>query len=364
MMNRRNMVLASGAAALAAGAAWYGAAGRAPSYEDVVQEVWRHRTVDEAGELAYLVHYATLAANSHNTQPWRFGVSGNVFTLRPDLTRATPAADPDFHHLYSSLGCAAENFGLAAGAIGKSASVDFDPEGNGQVLIALKPSAAPGDRLFDTILERQCTRTVYDGARPAPAEIAQLRDAAKVKGARVEIIEQGPVVEQILELSLTANARQINQKPFRRELKTWLRFNGAHAAEMRDGLYGASTGNPPVPSFIGNMLFDFAFTAKAENNRLAEQVRSSAGLAVFISEKDDKPHWVQAGRSYQRFALQAAAIGLRHAFVNQPVDVPEMRAELSKLLELGNGRPDLVVRFGYGKAMPKSLRRPVEEVMT
>ena len=112
------------------------------------------------------------------------------------------------------------------------------------------------------------------------------------------------------------------------------------------------------------MLFDLAFTAKAENNRLAEQVRSSAGLAVFISEKDDKPHWVQAGRSYQRFALQATAIGLRHAFVNQPVDVPEMRAELSKLLELGNGRPDLVVRFGYGKAMPKSLRRPVEEVMT
>ena len=363
MVNRRNLVLASGAAALGA-AAWCGlGAPGGPSYEDLVQEVWRHRSAAEAGELKYLVHYATLAANSHNTQAWRFGTAGKLITLRPDLTRATPAADPDFHHLYASLGCAAENLSLAAGAIGKAAAIDFDPEGDGQVVIDLAATGAPGDRLFDAILERQCTRSVYDGRRVPREDLAPLAAAAKGEGCRALIIEDAATIDRIVQLSLAANTRQINDTQFCRELKSWLRFNGAHAAETRDGLYGASAGNPPMPSFLGRLIFDFAFTPKAENDKLVDQVRSSSGLAVFVSDKDDKAHWVQAGRSYQRFALQATALGVRHAFVNQPVDVPEMRAELAALLGLKTGRPDLVLRFGYGKAMPKSLRRPVEQVM-
>ncbi len=180
----------------------------------------------------------------------------------------------------------------------------------------------------------------------------------------MQLIEEKQLIENILELSLAANTLQINDKHFCRELKSWLRFNSAHAAAARDGLYGASAGNPSMPSFLGNIIFDFAFTPKAENEKLAKQVRSSSGLAVFVTDKDDKAHWVQSGRSYQRFALQATTLGLRHAFVNQPVDVPEKRAELAKLLGIGTGRPDLMVRFGYGDAMPKSLRRPVEQVMS
>jgi hypothetical protein len=110
-------------------------------------------------------------------------------------------------------------------------------------------------------------------------------------------------------------------------------------------------------------MFGFVYTADAENARLVEQVRSSAGLAIFVSEADDRAHWVSAGRSYQRFALEATARGIKHAFVNQPVEVPAMRQQLSALLGLDTGRPDLVVRFGYGPEMPMSLRRPVADVI-
>ncbi|MEM1198128.1 MAG: Tat pathway signal protein [Pseudomonadota bacterium] len=362
MISRRTLLMATGAGALA-GAGWLIWTAQRPTYDEVVREVWRHRSPDQGGLMSYLVHYATLAANSHNTQPWRFAESGNLITLSANMARATPAADPDFHHLYASLGCAVENLRLAAGAAGQAAEISFSAAENGQVQIALASSRAPRDPLFDAILERQCSRGLYDGRTVPPRELADLTASAKEAGGRALVIEDKAVIEQILELSIEANTRQINDATFREELKSWLRFSGAHAAESRDGLYGPCAGNPAMPSFLGDLVFDFAFGAEAENDKLAEQVRSSAGLMVFISDADDKAHWVQSGRGYQRFALHATAFGVRHAFVNQPVDVPEVRAQLSELLGLRSARPDLMVRFGYGKAMPKSLRRPVNAVI-
>jgi len=49
--------------------------------------------------------------------------------------------------------------------------------------------------------------------------------------------------------------------------------------------------------------------------------------------------------------------------VNQPVEEASVRPDFARALGLGGGRPDLVVRFGRGPAMPRSLRRQVESVM-
>jgi hypothetical protein len=72
---------------------------------------------------------------------------------------------------------------------------------------------------------------------------------------------------------------------------------------------------------------------------------------------------VKVGRSYQRFALQATVLGLKHAFLNQAVEVPEFRSQLATLLGIGENRPNLLVRFGYSAAMPRSMRRPLVDVM-
>jgi hypothetical protein len=89
----------------------------------------------------------------------------------------------------------------------------------------------------------------------------------------------------------------------------------------------------------------------------------SAGGAVFVSEKNEPAYWAEAGRCAQRFALQATSLGLQHAFINQPVEVPAMRGQFATYLGIGGRRPDLVMRFGYGPQLPKSLRRPVEHVL-
>jgi len=68
-------------------------------------------------------------------------------------------------------------------------------------------------------------------------------------------------------------------------------------------------------------------------------------------------------RACQRFALQATALGLKHAFLNQPVEVARFRPELAALVGMPGQRPDLVMRFGYGPTLPCSPRRPVEAVL-
>jgi hypothetical protein len=90
---------------------------------------------------------------------------------------------------------------------------------------------------------------------------------------------------------------------------------------------------------------------------------TSSGLAIFVATSSTHEGWVSVGRSCQRFALQATALGLKHSFVNQPVEVASLRSALATEAGVPGRRPDLVVRFGYGPTLPYSSRRAPDAVM-
>ena len=115
--------------------------------------------------------------------------------------------------------------------------------------------------------------------------------------------------------------------------------------------------------WIGDLAFGWFFTPQGENDKTARHTRNSAGIAVFVGEAADKAHWVEVGLAYERFALQATVLGIRNAFLNQPMEVAAVRAPFAAGLGLSGQRPDLVVRFGRGPTLPASLRRPVESVL-
>ena len=171
------------------------------------------------------------------------------------------------------------------------------------------------------------------------------------------------MIERLRDLVVTGNNAQMADPAFMQELKAWLRFSPHQAARTGDGLFSAASGSPALPSWLGPLLFDWTVTAASEADRYARHLRSSAGVAVFIGQRADPEHWVHVGRACQRFALQATALGLRHAFINQPVEVPALRPELASLIGAAGRRPDLVMRFGHGPALPFSARRPVASVL-
>jgi hypothetical protein len=84
---------------------------------------------------------------------------------------------------------------------------------------------------------------------------------------------------------------------------------------------------------------------------------------MFVSEANGKSHQIEAVRCCELFALQAAAPGIRNAFLNPPAEVVAIRPQLASWLSIGSLRPDLIVRFGRGPKLPQSLRRPVRSVL-
>ena len=336
------------------------------NYEGAVKSIWRHSASvqsDEAAQMKEVVRYATLAPSGHNTQCWQFRLDNRSIAILPDQSRRTPVVDPDDHHLYVSLGCAAENLVQAARTFGFMGDAEFNPTSDGVITVALERSRAEESPLFKAIPYRQCTRTDYDGKPLDSAELRLLEAAGTGNGVAVVLLTERGAMEKVLEYVVQGNTLQINNPAFVGELESWIRFSDGEAIRTGDGLTARSTGSPPAPRWLGRLLFRTFFRVKPENDKYARHIRSSAGIAVFASNADDKEHWVEAGRCYERFALQATALGIRNAFVNQPVEESILRPEFAKTLGLGDRNPDLVVRFGRGKEMPRSLRRPVESVL-
>jgi hypothetical protein len=112
---RRFLGVLAGAGVVAAGggaAAFVANSRDAAAYDAAVEVNWRH---SDSFELPLpvaqkdLVGYATLAANSHKTQAWRFRIADRAIFTLPDLARRLASVDPDDHHLFATLGGITEN---------------------------------------------------------------------------------------------------------------------------------------------------------------------------------------------------------------------------------------------------------------
>jgi hypothetical protein len=364
MINRRTFLWGGGSSALAlAGAAYVGLKDHCSMEEYKAAVAATRATPNHMPETRDLIRYATLAANSHNSQPWRFKVEQRAITIIPDFTRRLTAVDPDNHHLFASLGCAAENLSIAAAASGKTGTLIFDPKNEGSISFVFGTSLLDDRLLFDAIPKRQSTRGEYDGRPVNAGDLTALVNSAAMPGVDLVLITNRTQMDRVRDLVIAGNTAQMADPAFMRELKTWLRFSPRRAMETGDGLFSATTGNPTLPDWLGRSMLGFVFKADAENDKYARQIASSAGVAVFVAQKDDPEHWVLAGRACQRFALKATALGMKHAFINQPVEVPSLRPDLAALVDMPGRRPDIVMRFGYGPALPYSARRPVGAVL-
>lgn len=259
-VRRRDILIGAGGALVLAGGAtagWRSAVGSMGDFDAYTGGLRAPMPADP--NIADVIRYATLAANGHNTQPWRFRVGESTIDILPDLSRATPVVDPDNHHLFVSLGCAAENLLIAATATGRPGQLETDA-GDERIRYSFSSAEARPNPLLTAIPRRQSTRAEYDGRSVPAANIEALRQSTEAPGVRLVLLTERARINQVRDLVVTGNDAQMADAAFMAELKQWLRFNPRSAMASGDGLFSGASGNPVLPEFLGGLAFDPTFS--------------------------------------------------------------------------------------------------------
>jgi nitroreductase len=314
-------------------------------------------------QLKFLLNYAVLAPSGPNTQPWKFAVKGDEISLFADYSRSLPSLDPSHRTLYLSHGCVLTNLLLAAEHFGFDYDAKCLPDGvSGERTASARFSkkAAPHrfPDLFSEIIRRHTNRKSFE-QRPIETEkLQKLEDYAKGKGVRLDILASDEGKAKMADILARAQKMQLGNKDLRKELAAWIRPNNS---EEKDGLPGYSFGYSDFESFFGSFIFGTLDMSSSRARVETANMLASPAVAVLSTETDDKMTWLKAGAAFETLFLMATRMEVRFDLFSQPIALPELRAEMAKILNVKY--PQLLIRMGYAEPARHTPRRPVEEVL-
>lgn len=319
-----------------------------------------------AEKLRAAVRYAVRAPSSHNSQPWLFHIHGETLELRADRTRGLPVVDPDDRELLISCGAALFFVRLALRHFGWAPQVErlpdaADPEWLARVRIAgAWERTATDEALFRAIPARHTNRLPCT-ERALPEHLADaLESAAREEGAWLHVFRTAAARSAAADLVAEGDRWQMADKRFRRELAAWLRSTWS---TRPDGLPAYTLGFGDVMSAAGPLVvrtFDIGRGVAARNQEL---VTGSPMLALLGTRRDTPADWLTAGEAIAHVLLRAQVDGVSASFLNQPIEVPELRPRL-QCVAGREGFPQLLVRLGFAPPVPGTPRRPVSDVLT
>jgi hypothetical protein len=315
------------------------------------------------GQVNDLITAAIAAPSGHNTQPWKFTVNDDTITILPDYSRSLPVVDPNNRELFISLGCALENLTIAARVLGFSSTIALfpDKEKQEQIRVTLKEGVHLYDPLYSAISMRQSNRQIYTGEAIPEKDLILLGSRMPYERVRMNIIPKSSAkYNDLVELVTEADGVQMRDYHFKKELIQWIRFNKSEQRRQRDGLSHQVLGFPSFPRFLGSSIIKAFLQPGLQSRTDKQKLESSAAMVLFSTSEDSKIAWVNVGRTFQRFALEATLKGIAQAHVNQPVEVPGTREKLKSIIGIDNLSPSLLIRIGYAGFMARSIRRTVE----
>jgi nitroreductase len=315
-------------------------------------------------QLAYLLRYAVQAPSSHNSQPWLFELSDDAVELRADRARALPVVDHDDRELVISCGAALLTLRTAIRHYGFEDDVELLPDETDPDLLARvrlgKPHRPTWEEklLFWAIAKRRTNRSAFERREVPKGLLEELERAASREGASLRVLERDEERHELADLVAEGDRRQFADPRFRRELSSWIHRSRSRAG---DGMPAHSFELPaPLAPFAPIVVrtFDVGKGAAAHDRKIAD---GSPVLAILRTEGDTPRDWLAAGQALGRVLLRAAQDDLSASFLNQPVEVAELRAAVGRLA--GGRVPQIVLRLGYGPAVKPTPRRPLRDVV-
>lgn len=316
-------------------------------------------------KIKFITGYAILAPSGHNTQPWIFKIKKNGIKLYADRTRALPVIDPEDRELTISCGTALANFTIAANYFGFSASVNICPDKKNTDLLAevkLSQGLEPSDetkKLFKSITKRRTNRKPFEEKTIDGLLLQKMETLASEEKIKLNIVKDNQLRDLAVRIIEEGDKVQSQDKSFCRELSQWVHPN---RKKSKDGIPIHSFGvgdlfSQTGPFFIGNI--DWGDLQAARDRNLVE---GSPVLGIIESRTDTPKDWMMAGIALEKILLFAASENLAASYLNQPLEVPELKNKLIKSLKL-KGFPQQILRMGFGKDVKPTPRRNIDEVI-
>lgn len=319
---------------------------------------------DPAERLRFLLSWAVLAPSRHNTQPWLFEIDGDEVRVHADGSRALQATDPDGRELLMACGAAVANLAIAAAHFGHATSTEVVHGYRRDGLVARvwleerRPSTPEVEELFQAIPRRRTNRLPLDGREPPEGLVSQLVREARHEGAWLRPVEDHQR-SLVAELVSEGDRVQWSNPRWRAELSAWTRLNGS---ARRDGMPAASHGLSDAAAFLRPLVQWVRDPSRIEAERDRRRACSTRALLVLSTSRDGREDWFAAGEALQRILLRATAAGLTASYLNQAIEVPELRGRLRDAVGEA-GLPHVMIRLGYGLEVPPVPRRRVDEVL-
>jgi len=322
------------------------------------------RPVEE--RLRFALRFAVLAPSSHNSQPWLFRIEGDHVDVLIDRTRAQPVMDPHDREIVISCGAALHHLRVALAACGEQAVTDLMPFPGVLDVVArvaargrTEPDAVAIERL-EAATRRRTTRLPFTKGAVRTSAIDEVWRATRAENAELHVLEDD-VKRAVLRLVTDGDLEQMGDPAFRRELASWMHGN---RTKCRDGMPGYAMGFGDVVAAVSPAVvrtFDVGKSRAAQDVALAEH---SPILALLATRGDAVVDWLRAGQALSALLLDATTVGLSASFLNQPIEVPRLREELTAMFAPGTV-PQQLLRLGVyeGEAPRPTPRRALEDVL-
>lgn len=330
--------------------------------------------LSDKNDIYKMLHYASLAGSSHNSQPWKAEVYPNdSILIFADSSRMLDVVDPTGRELFISIGAFIENLDIAAKALGYDAEITL----NETAIDSSYPAASiqvvnngkmPNNSLVKNIELRTTLRIPFDTLTLRNEDRATLLSIAPDN--IVFIPSNSPDGDFVAEKEMEAYTIQAYDKLAQDELATWMRFSNKDITTKRDGLTPAGMGITGLGGFIVTNFMkpddskkDSFVKKGVEKTKL--QVENCGGWILITTDDNRVTEWINAGRMYERMNIACRSLNLGFHPMNQLIEVPEIEQEVNNRLAPGK-KILFVARVGYVKEStpPVSKRRTVESFTT